>query len=76
MKSYFKDDICKLEKLIKKDLSLENDYETSKNKHESDINLWDQIITNSPDFFTISHNPSLINFSKTTYMGWSGDQFL
>ena len=25
-------------------------------KIESDINLWDQIITNSPDFFTISHN--------------------
>ena len=43
-------------------------------KIESDINLWDQIITNSPDFFTISHNPSLINFLKQ-HMGWNGDQF-
>lgn len=43
-------------------------------KIESDINLWDQIITNSPDFFTISHNPSLINFLKQ-HMSWNGDQF-
>ena len=41
---------------------------------ESDINLWNQIITNSPDFYTISHNPSLIIFLKQ-HMDWDGDQF-
>ncbi len=40
----------------------------------NELNLWNEIINNSPDFHTIAHNPSLIQFLSKT-MGWDGDSF-
>ena len=40
----------------------------------NEITSWNEIINNSPDFYTIAHNPSLIFFIKNT-IGWKGDSF-
>ena len=41
---------------------------------DNDLDLWDEILINSPDFYTIAHNPSLLVFLKET-LGWSGTSF-
>ncbi|MDC0249372.1 GNAT family N-acetyltransferase [Flavobacteriales bacterium] len=39
-----------------------------------ELDSWNDIINNSPDFYTIAHNPSLIGFIENTF-GWKGDSF-
>lgn len=39
-----------------------------------DIVLWNSIILNSPDFYTIAHNPSLIQYLEET-LQWNGESF-
>lgn len=39
-----------------------------------ELDSWNEIISNSPDFYTIAHNPSLIDFIDNT-LGWKGDSF-
>jgi hypothetical protein len=39
-----------------------------------ELDSWNEIINNSPDFYTIAHNPSLIGFIEKT-LGWKGDSF-
>ena len=39
-----------------------------------ELDSWNEIINNSPDFYTIAHNPSLIVFINNT-LGWKGDSF-
>ena len=39
-----------------------------------ELDSWNEIINNSPDFYTIAHNPSLIGFIDKTF-GWKGDSF-
>ena len=41
---------------------------------EKELDSWNEIIKNSPDFYTIAHNPSLIGFIEKT-LGWKGDSF-
>jgi len=40
----------------------------------NELDIWNEIISNSPDFYTIAHNPSLIDFINNT-LGWKGDSF-
>jgi len=39
-----------------------------------ELDSWNEVINNSPDFYTIAHNPSLIFFINNTF-GWKGDSF-
>jgi hypothetical protein len=39
-----------------------------------ELDGWNEIISNSPDFYTIAQNPSLIDFIDST-LGWKGDSF-
>lgn len=39
-----------------------------------ELNSWNEVIINSPDFYTIAHNPSVITFIDNT-LGWKGDSF-
>ena len=39
-----------------------------------DLKIWDNILKNSPDFYTISHNPALLDFLQTKF-GWEGVSF-
>ena len=41
---------------------------------KSEIEIWNNILTNSSDFYTIANNPSLLTFLKE-HLGWSGDSF-
>ena len=40
----------------------------------NELDSWNEIINNSPDFYTIAHNPSLITFINNT-LDWKGDSF-
>lgn len=39
-----------------------------------ELDSWNEVINNSPDFYTIAHNPSLIAFINNT-LGWKGESF-
>ncbi len=39
-----------------------------------ELKIWDEILNESPDFYTISHNPSLTTFLETKF-GWEGASF-
>ena len=39
-----------------------------------DLKNWNEIVSNSPDFYTIAHNPSLIDFIDST-LGWKGGSY-
>jgi hypothetical protein len=41
---------------------------------DRDYNIWNFIVINSPDFYTIAHNPSLIEFLSKTF-GWKGGSY-
>jgi len=41
---------------------------------DRNFNKWNEIILNSPDFYTIAHNPSLIIFFKETF-AWDGASY-
>tara|TARA_B110000003_G_C16555318_1_gene498193 strand:+ start:181 stop:1173 length:993 start_codon:yes stop_codon:yes gene_type:complete len=41
---------------------------------DKDFEEWNDIIINSPDFYTIAHNPSLISFLDN-FLGWKGESF-
>ena len=41
---------------------MEIDFILEKIDNNSDIKTWENILENSPDFYTISHNPLLIHF--------------
>ena len=41
---------------------------------DTDFELWNSIVLNSPDFYTIAHNPSLIQYLDTT-LQWKGRSF-
>jgi lipid II:glycine glycyltransferase (peptidoglycan interpeptide bridge formation enzyme) len=42
---------------------------------DTDFELWNSIILNSPDFYTVAHNPSLIKYLDKT-LQWKGKSFI
>ena len=41
---------------------------------KKDFNKWNEVVLNSPDFYTIAHNPSLLKFLENT-LEWKGESF-
>tara|TARA_B100001142_G_C14348407_1_gene660979 strand:- start:2215 stop:3237 length:1023 start_codon:yes stop_codon:yes gene_type:complete len=53
---------------------LGNNMELIKANIDKDFNKWNDVILNSPDFYTIAHNPSLLKFLENT-LKWKGESF-